>query len=179
MRKTFIHTAGVLILGLGIFASLGLAQQAAKIGIVNSQDVLEKSAEGKKIIAQLQDRDKQNQAAITKLDTDIQQTQTRINTQRLTLTEDALMQLSTQLDRLQTERKRKAEDAYSTMTEFTNKLFKRLQDDLIPIITQLGKEKGIDMIFDLQKSGAIYVNPLIDLTQEVIKRYDASKAAGK
>jgi outer membrane protein len=179
MKKTITRAIGLLMLVMGILVSLSMAQQTLKIGIVNSQDILDKSAEGKRIIARLQDADKQNQAAVAKLDTDIQGLQTRLNTQRLTLTEEAVMNMTADLDRKQTERKRKAEDAYASMQEMTNKQFKRLQDELIPIITQLGKEKGLDIIYDLQKCGAIYYNPLIDLTQDVIKRYDASKAAGK
>jgi Skp family chaperone for outer membrane proteins len=178
MRKTFTQAAGLLILVLGVLASLGYAQQL-KIGVVNSQDVLERSAEGKKVLARLQDLDKQNQGRITKLDSEIQQLQAQINTQRLTLTQEALSQKAADLDRKQTQRKRDAEDAYANMQETSNRLLQRIQDELIPIVTQLGKEKGLDVIFDLGKSGAVYFNPTIEVTEEVIKRYDASKAAGK
>jgi Skp family chaperone for outer membrane proteins len=178
MRKTFTQAAGLLILGLGVLASLGYAQQL-KIGVVNSQEILDRSAEGKKVLARLQDLDKQNQARITKLDTEIQQLQAQINTQRLTLTQEALSQKVNDLDRKQTQRKRDAEDAYANMQETSNRLLGRIQEELIPIVTQLGKEKGLDIIFDLGKSGAVYFNPTIDVTEEVIKRYDASKAAGK
>jgi len=37
-----------------ILFSLGFAQQTSKIGIVNSNEVLEKSIEGKKVIAQVE-----------------------------------------------------------------------------------------------------------------------------
>jgi Skp family chaperone for outer membrane proteins len=47
----------------------------------------------------------------------------------------------------------------------------------LPIIEQVGKEKNLDIILDLARSGAIYFNPTIDLTQEVITKYDASKAS--
>jgi Skp family chaperone for outer membrane proteins len=178
MRKTFTQAAGLLILGLGVLASLGYAQQL-KIGVVNSQEILDRSAEGKKVLARLQDLDKQNQARITKLDSEIQQLQAQINTQRLTLTQEALSQKVNDLDRKQTQRKRDAEDAYANMQETSNRLLGRIQEELIPIVTQLGKEKGLDIIFDLGKSGAVYFNPTIDVTADVIKRYDASKAAGK
>jgi outer membrane protein len=178
MKKTLRQAVGVLILMMGVLASLSYAQQL-KIGVVNSQDVLERSAEGKKVIARLQDLDKQNQARIAKLDNEIQQLQTQINTQRLTLTDEALQQKAADLDRKQTQRKRDAEDAYANMKETSDRLLKRIQDELIPIVTQLGKEKALDIIFDLFKSGAVYFNPAIEITEEVIKRYDASKAAGK
>ena len=45
-----ILTAVIMIAAL---ASSGLAQQIVKVGVVNSQEVLEKSAEGKRVLAQL------------------------------------------------------------------------------------------------------------------------------
>ncbi len=171
MRKWF---AGLIMVAMaGAFGSL-YAQ--TKIGVINSQDVLERSAEGKKIIARIQERDKQYQAEIAKMDDDIRQLQTRLNTQRLTLTDEAAGQLQADLERKSTDRKRRAEDALAGMQELTNRLFQKIQAELIPIVEQLGKERGMDMIFDLQKSGAAWVNPVIDLSNEIIKRYDASKA---
>jgi len=175
--KHRILSIALIALFAGALAGAGFAQ--VKIGIVNSQDVLEKSSEGKKIIARLTETDKQNSAAITKLDDEIRNLQTKLNTQRITMTDDAIMAMSTELDRKNTDRKRKAEDAYSTINELQQRLFKKLQDELIPIVEQLGKEKGMDVIFDLAKSGAVYWSPAIDYTAEVIKRYDASKATGK
>ncbi|MDD8026496.1 MAG: OmpH family outer membrane protein [Acidobacteriota bacterium] len=172
MRK-FV-AALTMIAVAGGFAAL-YAQQG-KIGVINSQEVLEKSVEGKKVIARIQEKDKQYQASITKLDDDIRQIQTKLNTQRLTLTEEAAAAAQADLDKKTTDRKRMAEDAYAGMQDLTSRLFKRVQDELIPIVEALGKERGYDLIFDLQKSGAAWVSPAIDMTAELIKRYDASKA---
>jgi Skp family chaperone for outer membrane proteins len=173
MKKTAISIA-LLAMLTAVAASQSFAQ--AKIGVLNSQDVLEKSGEGKKVIARLQEKDKQNQAAIAKFDDDIRALQTKLNTQRITLTEDAVMQLTSDLEKKNIDRKRMAEDAYSGMQELTQRLFKKVQDELIPIVETLGKERGLDIIFDLAKSGAVYWSPAIEVSAEVIKRYDASKA---
>jgi outer membrane protein len=162
---------------LAVLVTLGYSQQAFKIGVVNSQDVLEKSAEGKRVMAQIQDKDKQNQDRLSALDEEIRNLETRLNTQRLTLTNEAMMQLTSDLEKKRTERKRYAEDSLREMQEFTGRLFQRVQNELLPIIEQLGKDRNLDLIFDLARSGAIYFNPTIDLTQEVITRYDASKAS--
>ena len=127
----------------------------------------------------MQERDKANQAALTKIDDDIRQLETKLNTQRLTLSEEALYQMNSDLEKKRTDRKRLAEDSFRDWQDLQLKLFNRVQSELIPIIEQLGKEKGFDVIFDLAKSGAVYFNPVIDLTAEVIKRYDASKATAK
>jgi outer membrane protein len=159
--------------------NLGMAQDVPKIGVINSQEVLEKSAEGKRVIARLTEKDKQNQAAITKLDDEIRTLETRLNTQRLTLSEEALYNMNADLQKKKTDRTRLAEDAVRDFQDLQVKLFNRVQSELIPIIEAMGKEKGIDLIFDLAKSGAVYFNPAVDMTEEVIKRYDASKAAAK
>ncbi len=174
-------TAKLIIMALMIaaLASSGLAQQIIKIGVVNSQEVLEKSAEGKRVLAQLQDKDKRNQAELSRRDQEIQELQTRLNTQRLTLTPEALRNLSTDLQRKQTERQRFFEDAGREINELMDRLFQRIQNELLPIIEQMGKENGMDVIFDLGKSGAIYFSPAIEITQDVIQRYDASKAPAK
>ena len=176
MKKTTART--LLLLSLFVAAvSLSFAQQSPRIGVINSQDVLERSAEGKRVIARLQEKDKSNQGVLTKLDDEINQLQTRINTQRLTLAEEALYNMNTDLQKKQTDRKRLAEDAVRDFQDLQVKLFNKVQSELIPIIEALGKEKGIDLILDLQKSGAVYYNPSVELTEDVIKRYDASKAA--
>jgi Skp family chaperone for outer membrane proteins len=74
-----------------------------------------------------------------------------------------------------TARKRFAEDTYKDMNAMTQRMFQKIQGELLPIIEKLGKERGLDIIFDLGSSGAVYYSPTIDVTQEVIKRYDASK----
>ena len=157
--------------------SVGYAQQTGKIGVINSQAVLERSVEGKRVITQLQERDKKGQSDLAKLDTEIKQLETKLSTQRLTLTDEAAIQINSDLERKKTDQKRLSEDAVREIQELQYRLFNKVQAELIPIIEGLGKEKGMDVIFDLAKSGAVYFNPVIDLTDEVIRRYDASKAA--
>lgn len=166
-----------MILFLAVCVSFSFAQQEIKIGVVNSQEVLERSAEGKKVMAQLQEKDRQNQNEVARRDEEIRKLETKLNTQRLTLTDEALMQLTSDLDKKRTERKRFAEDSVREMQELTGRFFSRIQNELLPIIEDIGKEKNIDIIFDLSRSGAIYFNPGVDITDELIKRYDASKSS--
>jgi outer membrane protein len=170
MRKTLVLVAAILLLGnVAIIAQV-------KVAVVNSPLILEKSVEGKRVIAQIQERDKQYQASIAKLDEDIRQLQSKLNVQRVTLTEEAISQLTADLDRKQTDRKRMAEDAYSSMEELQKRLFKKIQDELEPLIEQIGKEKGFEVILDLGRAGVAWYSPTVDITEEVIKRYDMAKS---
>lgn len=177
MKRSLAGRLVLLTLVIGFIAPLVHAQQPMKMAVVNSQNVLERSVEGKKVIAQLQQRDKANQAALAKMDDDIRALETKLNTQRLTLTDEALFNLNSDLDKKRKDRQRFAEDSLKDIQELQAKLFLKVQNELIAIIEQIGKEKAYELIFDLAKSGAVYFNPAIDITDEVIKRYDGSKAA--
>jgi outer membrane protein len=96
-------------------AGLARAQEGVKLGMVNSQEVLEKSAEGKRAIAQLQAADKKYTDEITKLDDQIKQLQNRLTTQRLTLTAEAAAGIQADIQKKQTDRQRAAEDASRAM----------------------------------------------------------------
>jgi len=169
----------ILVLFVAAIVSQGLAQENIKIGVVNSLVVLERSAEGKRIVAQLEEKNNNNQQRIARLDDEIRQLETKLNTQRLTLTDEALMNLSSDIERKRTDRKRYAEDSFREFQELRNRLFTKLQAEVKPIIDQLGKEMGLEIVFDLNNSGTIYFDSKIELTEEVIKRYDASKAPTK
>ncbi len=177
MKRVLAGRLALLALGIAVFVPLTYAQQPMKMAVVNSQMVLERSVEGKRVIAQLQQRDKANQATLTKMDDDIRSLETKLNTQRLTLTDEALFNLNSDLDKKRKDRQRFAEDSLKDIQELQAKLFLKVQNELIAIIEQIGKEKAYELIFDLAKSGAVYFNPAIDITEDVIKRYDGSKAA--
>ncbi len=155
----------------------GLAPAQAKLATLNSQEVLEKSAEGKKAIAALQAADKKYSDDITRLDDQIKQLQNRLQTQRLTLTAEAAAGIQADIQRKQTDRQRSAEDATRSMQQLQATTLSKIQDALIPIIEQLRKDRSLDLIFDLAKSGTVFANPAIDVTAEIVKRYDALSAA--
>ncbi len=167
----------LLVLFVAGLVSLGYAQQPMKVGVVNSQDVLEKSQEGKRVTAQIEAKNKTLQEDLARLDDKIRDLETRLNTQRLTLSQEALGNLMADLDKQRTERTRFVEDSRREMNDLTQRLFNRLQNELRPIITEVGKEKNLDLIFDVGGSGIIYFNPAVDVTSEVIQRYDASKGS--
>ncbi|MFB0565859.1 MAG: OmpH family outer membrane protein [Candidatus Aminicenantaceae bacterium] len=177
-RRSTIYILSLALLS-SVLASLSFAQQASKIGMINSQRVLENSKEGKRVIAQLQEKDNKIQSDLAKLDDEIRSLETRLNTQRLTLSEESILQLSSDLDRKRTDRKRRAEDSFKELQALQIRLFNKVQNELLPIIEQIGRDKGFDIIFDLSKSGAVYFNPVLEITDEVIKRYDASKTGSK
>ena len=176
MRHRLRLIALIAVAAAGL-AGLAAAQTAGKLGVINSQEILERSAEGKRVQAELQAAEKKHIDDLARLDDQIKQLQNRLSTQRLTLTVEAAAGLQADIQRKQTERQRAAEDAARAMRELQGRTMERIQNELIPLIEQARKDLGLELMFDLAKPGVVYFDPALDVTAEIIKRYDAMKAA--
>ncbi|HOW85319.1 MAG TPA: OmpH family outer membrane protein [Candidatus Aminicenantes bacterium] len=175
--KKFRAIAPLVILAVLAVASASYAQQASKIGIINSQKAFETSVEGKKALAQLQDLDTKIKADIQKLDDAIRLLENRMNTGRLTMTQEALLALQADIDKKTTERKRYEEDKAREVNQLSQNLIQKIRVDMVTVIEGLAKERGLDLVLDAQNSGVVTAAPAIDITDEVVRRYDAARSA--
>ena len=176
MKKVRLIVPLVVVLALASTVTLFAQQAPPRVAIVDSMRAFQTSAEGKKAYTQLQDRDAKIKSDIDRLDAAITALQNRMNTGRLTMTQEALAMSQADLEKKQTERKRYEEDATRDMQQLQQSLFGRIRNEMVSIIEAVAKEKGYDLVLDLQTSGAAYFNPAIDITEEIVKRYDATKA---
>ena len=171
------HRLLALIAAAAGLAGFAAAQEAGKLGMINSQEILDKSVEGKRALAQIQAANKKYADEVTRVDDQIRQLQNRLAAQRLTLTVEAAAALQADIQKKTTDRQRSAEDAARAMREIQARTLEEIQTDLIPLIEQVRKDMGLDVIFDVTKGGVVYFTPALDLTAEIIKRYDALRAA--
>jgi outer membrane protein len=169
--------APLVIFFILVIAAASYAQQATKIAIINSQKAFEVSVEGKKIMGQMQDRENKVKSDLQKLDDAIRLLDNKLSTGRLTMTQDALMAIQADIDKKTTERKRYEEDATRDAQQFSASLIQRIRGEMVTIIENLAKERGYELVLDLGTSGVVTFDPTIDVTDEVVRRYDQSKAA--
>lgn len=153
-----------------------LAQSPTRVAIVNSQKAFDQSQEGQKAVAILKEREEQLKAELKKLEVELRNLKDRLAAQKLTLTPEAQSQLQREIDQKEAERQKYEQENTRLFEQFKNQLIKRIREEMLAIIDDLVKERGYDLVFDLSTSGLIYYRPELDITDEVIKRYDASKA---
>jgi len=169
--------APLVILFILVVAGVSYAQQASKIAIINSQKAFETSVEGKKVLGQMLDRENKIKSDIQKLDDSIRLLENKLSTGRLTMTNEALLGIQADVDKKATERKRYEEDAARDAQLFSTNLVQKIRSEMVTIIDNLAKERGLELVLDVQQSGVVTFSPTIDITDEVIRRYDQSKAA--
>ena len=153
--------------------------QDAKIAFIDINLIASSSASGKdaskklqdmnnKKLAELQDKNKQLQALTTKRDTG-----------SVVLNDAARGQLDKDIDKLQRDIQFAQTNAQAEMQDLQNELQGEFQKRLLPIIEEIAKEKGLHAVFSIADSGAAYVHPGLNISEEVVKRLDAAAAAKK
>lgn len=156
-----------------------LAQSPLKVAIVNSQKAFDQSLEGKKAVTILQEREEQFRNELKKMDEEIKSLRQKMTSQALTLSSEARSQLQRDLDRKEADRQKYEQENSRNFEQFKSQLIKRIREEMLAVIDEMIKERGYELVFDLSTSGLIYYQPELDITDEVIKRYDASKTVKK
>jgi len=169
--------APLVILFVLAVAAAGYAQQASKIAVINSQMAFETSVEGKKALSQMQDRENKIKSDIQKLDDAIRLLENKLTTGRLTMTNEALMGIQADIETQKTKRTRYEEDATRDGNQFANNIIQKIRNEMVAVIEALAKERGYDLVLDMITGGVVTSSPTVDITKDVVARYDQSKAA--
>jgi outer membrane protein len=148
--------------------------EGAKVGFVDLQVIASNSAEGKAATAQLEEYRKKANAQIAEKTKEAQAIQTKLQQGGNVLNEQARAQAEKDFQRLQRELQALQEDANTELQDMTQKLQLQFQERLNPIIEQIATEKGLYVVLSVRDSGIIWGYSGIDLSAEVIKRFDAA-----
>lgn len=169
----------LIIMSLALSAVPSKAQSPLKVAIVNSQKAFDQSLEGKKAVAILQEREELLKAELKQMDEEIKTLKQKLAGQTLPLNPEARARLQQEIDRKEADRQKYEQENSRNFEQFKNQLIKRIREEMLAVIDELVKERGYELVFDLSTSGLIHYKPELDITDEVIKRYDASKSGKK
>ncbi len=181
MARKILGWMALFLFILAPFSLQAFGQQSFKVAIIDSQKTLQNSEVGKKAIAQLQDKEQRIKNELASMDKDIQDKETRLRTQGLVMTSEAREQMTFDLDNLRTKRKRTEEDSVKEWQRLQFTLFEKIRKELQPIIENIAKEREFSLVLDsaVAQEIVVYFHPAIDITDEVVKRYDASRITKK
>jgi outer membrane protein len=181
-----------LILGLALAASPFLAaapapaQQPAapassiKVAVIDTERILLTSATGKKALADLKKLQEAKEAEARTKQQEIKDLQAKLADGRLSLAQDKLSEMEKQLEEKLIGMRRFQEDANAELGKKRDQVLAAIDQKVMPVINQVGKEMGYTLIFRKFESGLIYADEAIDITAAVIQRLDgAAPAQGK
>jgi len=148
--------------------------EGAKFAFIDIQQIASTSAEGKSATAKLDELRKKKNTELTAKNTALKAMQDKLNAGGSVLSDQARTQLEKDIEKATRDLQFAQTDAQTEVTDLTNELQGIFQEKLNPIIEQVRVDKGLLMIFSVRDAGVVAVEPGLDLSGEVIKRFDAA-----
>jgi outer membrane protein len=148
--------------------------QGAKFAFVNIQRVAAESTEGKGSTEKVRALNQQKVTQLNDMNKKLQADQSKLQTQTSVMSEAARAQLERDIERQQKEIQRFTQDAQDEVQALQQDLQNTFQQRLLPVIQQIVSERGLEVLFSQNDSGIVWADPALDITADVIKRFDTA-----
>lgn len=104
-----------------------------------------------------------------------QQLQSEIQAGQAVMAQSVLAAKTADLERMGRDIQNDVQARDTELQNLQQQLVDEFQDQVLPIVEAIAKEKKLQAVFSVDNSGAAYVDPNLDLTAEIVKRLNAKK----
>jgi len=151
--------------------------EGAKYAYVNIQRIASESSDGKASSARIEALRLKKANELNEKNKAVEAFQAKQRS--AVMSEAASAQVQKDIDKAQVDIQRMTQDAQAELQELQNELQIDFQRKVGPVIEQVAREKGLQLLFSQGDSGLIWADAGLDLTVEVIRRLDAAAAASQ
>ena len=158
---------------LTLCALPAVAMADLKLGYVDLQRALKEVGEGQAAKAALE-----KEASKRKSEFDAEQNKLRddkaiLDKQGAMMSEEVRNQKFTELQKRLFELTQKAEKLQAEMAQMEQRELKKIFEKMDPIIAQIAQREQLTLVFEKTDSGLVYAPPSLDLTNELVRTYNA------
>ena len=170
-RLSLLFGCAVIFVAVALPAS---AQQMS-IAVIDVQRVVTESDPGKQALQKLKELQDAKIDQGRALQQELASLQEQMSKQRFTLSEERLAELSKQMEDKQLALQRFQDDAERELDESRRRELGGLEGRIIPVINEIGAERGFTLIFNKFQSGLVYADDTVDITDDVILRFNTTQ----
>jgi len=157
-----------------------LARAELKLGYVDLQRALGEVEEGRAAKARLQGMIEAKEKEITKEQEGLRKEKEVLDKQASAMSEEARIQKSNELQRKVMELAQKWEKARQDMSAKERTELQAIFGKMDPIIAAIAQREGMTMVFEKNDAGLVFAPPHLDMTNELVRRYnDQHKGQGE
>lgn len=164
---------GVLLTIL-LFAAPALAVEN-KIGYVDLQKALNTSEAGKAAKERISKKVKEYEGTIDARQKEIKKLKEELEKQAMLLSEDARGAKERDYQQKVKEFQRFTKDIQEELQQKDNDFTKQILEELFKVIKEVGEKEGYTLILEQSESSILYADEKVNLTDKVIKAFDAKK----
>ena len=176
-----------LLAGAALFATVGAHAQAAaagsatsgKTGVINIRAAIAQTSEGKQASAELQSQFSSRQNELEGMNKQINDIRQRLDTSAGKLSQEEATRLQRQGESMARQLQRKQDEYQEDVQGAQADVFDRIGRKMVDVLDRYARENGIVVVLDssAQNTPVLFVSPNIDITQEIVKLYDAAYPA--
>jgi outer membrane protein len=176
MRNTI--TKWTMVVAVLLSPGLLLAQSQngddvpQKIAVINIQQAIGATEEGKKALADLQKKYSPLQQDLQQQEKEINALQDRLQNQSSMLSDDEKYQLSRELDTKQRHFKEAQEDARADYQADTQEAIRKIGQKMVKLIDQYAQQHHYALVLSNQQDVVYYVSKAADITQDIVNLYN-------
>lgn len=164
-----------IVLGAAVMAP---AQTAAptKVGIINIQAAIVSTKDGQKAAQDMESKFGPRRKEMESKQNEINGMRDQLQKGQNTMSEDAKNKLVRDIDSRTKSFNREAEDAQAELEQEQQRVFNALGQKLLAVLDKYAKDNGYSLVLDVsqQPNPVMFAANTIDVTQDVIKLYDAN-----
>jgi outer membrane protein len=145
-----------------------------KIGMIDARQAIVSTAEGKQASSELQSQFAPRQNELESLGKQVNDLKQRLAAGQTTLSDEEKNRLGQQGQRLTVQFDRKSNELNEDVQSAQAEVVERIGRKMVDVLDRYSRENGFIAVFDssAQNSPILYRSNSIDLTQEIIRRYD-------
>lgn len=152
----------------------GQASSPGKVGVINIQEAIGTSAEGKKAFTDLQKKYQPRQQELQRRQQEINALQEQLQKQAVTLSDEERLRLGRELEDKQKIFKRNTEDANADFQVDQQDIIRRIGQKMVRIINEYAPQNGFSLIVEEAQIQPYFLVREIDITEEIVRRFDAA-----
>jgi len=177
--RSMKKTLWMAILLIPFWVAPSFSADIAKIGVIDFQKILETSSSGKAAQAEIKKKGQKMEADLKKRGSGIEDSKKKLEREALVMSKEARQEKEREL-RINVNDFRTLQKKYmADFKKYENRLVNKIQKEVLEIVKAIGKKGGYLLIVERREGGALYYLDSIDLTDRVIKAYNAQYAKKK
>jgi len=150
----------------------------AKIMWMNLEQALLTCDEGKALVAEIQKFVDEKQKQMDSMKDETDRLRNQLQVQGSKLTDEARADMEDQVESKSTSMERFRQDTQKEIENRQTRMNNYLGKRMLPVVERVSKERGISAVLIFNASRDAYVDPSLNLTEEIIKAYNQTYPAG-
>jgi len=154
------------------------ASASTRIGIINIQNAIVMTNEGRRDFEALQKKFEPTQATLNNLNQEVENLKKQLQTQGDKLNDQSRADMVKNIETKQKTLQRQVEDAQADFQGQQNEIANRIGGKLLEVLDKFAKQNGYSLILDVssQQSPVLWAAQTTDVTQEIVNSYNAQSS---